>query len=84
MAQDQPSASGVGQQAARSTGQGQRKAQQKGHNTLREAWRGTQTSKADEIWFRKCGYGEGLFLAYYRGQRLVPGEEWPAFLEART
>ena len=58
-------------------------------NTLRQAQVGALGStgsaaarKADEIWFRKCGHGELLFTAYYRGQGLVPPGEWPAFLAA--
>ena len=58
-------------------------------NTLRQAQAGAIGSKgsaaarkADEIWFRKCGHGEMLFTAYYRGQGLVPPGEWPAFLAA--
>ena len=58
-------------------------------NTRRQAQAGALGStgsaaarKADEIWFRKCGHGELLFTAYYRGQGLVPPGEWPAFLAA--
>ena len=49
------------------------------HNTLRQAFTGAM-SKADEIWFRKCGHGERLYASYYRGQRhVIPLAEWDAF-----
>ena len=39
-------------------------------NTLRQAFSGAM-SKADEIWFRKCGHGERLFTSYYRRQEIM-------------
>jgi tRNA (cytosine34-C5)-methyltransferase len=47
-------------------------------NTLRQAFSGAM-SKADEIWFRKCGHGERLFTSYYRRQEIMSIEEWPQF-----
>lgn len=49
------------------------------HNTLRKAF-SSAMSKADEIWFRKCGHGERLFASYYRGQvNVIPLVEWGTF-----
>jgi hypothetical protein len=43
-------------------------------NTLRQAFSGAM-SKADEIWFRKCGHGERLFTSYYRRPEYPTREE---------
>jgi len=60
----------------------------KGTNSLRNAHKGSNSGgtgsaaerKANELWFRKCGYGLELFSAYYQGQPgLVPQEEWASF-----
>ena len=65
----------------------QNQALARGPNTLRNAHR-TSTSKgstaaerkASELWFRKCGHGELLFTAYYKGLgNIVPHKEWKEF-----
>lgn len=63
-----------------------------GTNTLRQAYSGGKSGqgrskserKASDLWFRKCGHGEALWAAYYRGQPegVVPTAEWEAFTAA--
>jgi len=59
---------------------------QVGPNALRNAHsnsrKGTSAAerKTNEIWFRKCGHGERLFVDYYGAQPgVVPPDQWDAF-----
>ena len=62
---------------------GQKKKKQKHSlNTLRDAHKSSQQSKADELWFRKCGHGELLFRDYYQKQAVVPARDQASFWAA--
>ena len=60
----------------------QRKKHKTSVNTLRDAHKSSQQSKADELWFRKCGHGEVLFRAYYTRQPVVPAADQVGFWAA--
>ena len=60
----------------------QKKKQKTSLNTLRDAHKSSQQTKADELWFRKCGHGELLFREYYRAQDVVPAADQANFWAA--